>query len=373
MTDEHKSVSCKCKHMKEGFSLVEVIVAVVLLALLAVPILAYFTNAAVSSSRGKNTQKANMAAQTIVEDLNSCDTFEQIEEKISAPSTGGAVSAWSVSSPYSATTKTMELERDITVDDYTYHAVVTLDYKGDSDSYTSTSNRFNSYDEPELKEVYSKNNVVYAESDQEDEALSQFLYENPTTAAADIREGMTRTIRMTVSEGTSGAVPVYNISAWYTYEYNGSSYDASLGNNQLQVAKEFDDRVENNIYFFYNLTTKMNKEISVSTADKKEKISFDFDTSISQQEAEKLNIYFVCQKPKPDTSSGYELTMTGTGFFDKANYFTNGFKLNSVASQIVQSRFATGEIKRIAKVTVDVYDQSGSTDSLVHLETSKGE
>ena len=45
---------------KEGFSLIEVIIAVALLALMALPILAYFTNAAVTTSRGKNTDRKSV-------------------------------------------------------------------------------------------------------------------------------------------------------------------------------------------------------------------------------------------------------------------------------------------------------------------------
>ena len=70
--------------MKEGFSLVEVIIAVALLAFMALPILAYFTNAAVTTSRGKNSQKATMAAESVLEELNSFDTLEQMEEYLKA-------------------------------------------------------------------------------------------------------------------------------------------------------------------------------------------------------------------------------------------------------------------------------------------------
>lgn len=45
------------KSMKEGFSLVEVIVAIAVLALLSLPILAYFSDASVFTSRGKHTRR----------------------------------------------------------------------------------------------------------------------------------------------------------------------------------------------------------------------------------------------------------------------------------------------------------------------------
>ena len=68
------------KREHEGFSLIEVIIAMAILAILSMPILAYFSNAMVSTSQGRDTHKASMVAQSVVEELNSCATFEQIEK-----------------------------------------------------------------------------------------------------------------------------------------------------------------------------------------------------------------------------------------------------------------------------------------------------
>lgn len=346
--------------MKPGFSLVEVIIAVTLLALLAVPILAYFTNAAVSSSRGKNTQKANMAAQTVLEDLNSCDTFEQIEEKITEPDASGVPSPWKQKQAYDSTSRTMELERNITVDGYTYQAVVRLDYKGDSDTYTSLTDRFNNYDEPLLQEVYSKNNVVFAEKDQEEEALSEFLYANPTKKKTDIQASMNRSICLTMQKEMQNGVELYQVAGYYHYTYNGASYDAYLDDTKIQASQL------NNMYFFY--------KAMAGHGDQPEQIQINYDPSVDLAAAQKFKVYFVCQKPKP-TGLNYKLEFSGSGNYTQSTYYTNEIPatLSSYKDNLIDSKFGSDPIKRIAKITVDVYDQSASTDSVVHLETSKGE
>ncbi len=341
--------------MKPGFSLVEVIIAVVLLALLAVPILAYFTNAAVSSSSGKNTQKANLAAQTVLEDLDACDTFEQIEEKITDPDPSGAASPWQIKTPYDDTAKAMELERDIEVDDYTYHAVIKLDYN----EYTGLTDRFNNYDEPQLKEVYAKTNIVFAEGDQEEEALSEFLYSNPTKSKADIKSAMKREIHFSLKKESSGTANVYQAAGFYRYTYGSESYDAYLDNTKIQS-----DQLEN-VYFFYNVMD--------GHENSDEEIRVNYDMNVDFGDAGKLNVYYICQKT---TTLGlnYKLHFNGSGNYTQSKYFTNGITTNlaSYKDDFVEPKFDSGKIKRIAKVTVDVYDKSSSSKSVVHLETSKG-
>ena len=345
---------------KPGFSLVEVVIAVTLLALMAVPILAYFTNAAVSSSRGKNTQKANMAAQTVLEDLSACDTFEQIEKKITEPDASGAASPWIEKQAYDSTSGTMELERNITVDGYTYRTVVQLDYKGDSDTYTSLTGRFNNYDEPLLQEVYSKNNVVFAEKDQEEEALSEFLYTNPTKKKDEIKQDMDRTICLSLQTETQSGVKLYRVAGYYHYTYNSESYDAYLDDTKIKA-----DQLQN-MYFFYKAMD--------NHTDEAEQVQINYDPLVDLAAAQKLKIYFVCQKPKP-SGLNYKLEFSGAGNYTQSMYYTNKIPatLSTYKDDLIDSKFGTGPIKRIAKITVDVYDQSASADSVVHMETSKGE
>ncbi len=378
-----------CYRMKEGFSLVEVIIAISILVILALPILAYFTNAAVFSSRGKSTQKANLAAQTVVEDLNACDTLDQVETGLSA--TGAAVLAgkWSVVSAYDTTTKTMELKReDIEIDSNKYTAKVKLDYNGVSSVYRAVGGtvEYNLFNAPALSTVYSDNNVVFAESgrvnasnefvsEQEDEAVSNFLYTHPAQSSATIKSGMTRVMHLTLTEKTYGSttLKLYEITAYYEYTYDGETSQVYLGRQEIRQ-----DKLEK-IYLFYN--TRKNH------IDEEEKIYFDVPTGT---DLSAINVYFVCQQdPATGTTpassvpahANYKVLLTGTGNYTSVKKYYSNIDFSPSSGSVTRELSLTGKkfddpnnIKRIAKITVDVYDQSDATkETLVHLETSKGD
>lgn len=343
---------------RDGFSLVEVIIAVAILAIIATPILAYFTNAAVSTSRGRDTQKANMVAQSVMEEVKSCDSFAQVEQNLVAASG----SAWTITNVADIPTATNKgasvLNKNVTLDGVDYKAVVTLDY-----DYTAASTDeplYNDYSVPELKEIYSTSNVVLEETDQEDTALSNYLYSNKDKTRQDIRNNMSRTICMDVVKDKSNpSNPIYTIRGYYRYNYQGEDYDAIIKSTKIESSKL------RNIYLFYHLLQK--------NAAESVKVNYQ---GVSQTEAEKIQVYFICQKrTKEDGTfdepqSTYSLFVSGEGEYMKSQYFSNGKALSGVSGK---TEFVTSaRAKRIAKVTVDVYDPTDASKVLVSLHTSKG-
>ena len=78
----------------QGFSLIEVILAVAILALVTLPIINYFTYSGLRTADGRDKQSATVVAENVLDELNSYDNFEQIENIASS----GAVDAasWTV-------------------------------------------------------------------------------------------------------------------------------------------------------------------------------------------------------------------------------------------------------------------------------------
>ncbi len=354
---------------KEGFSLIEVIIAVAILAVLSMPILAYFAHASVAASDGKDTHRATIVAQSVAEELNGCETFEQIEEKLVS---GGSVSAssWTVDSPYDASAKKTSLTKKVTEDGYTYQAKVTIDYNYETKDASGNNidvngdkidAQYNGYAMPELKEVYADTNVVLSETDQADTAFSNFLYSNPTKSETEIKNNMVRTLCLSVHKKNAD---VYNVRGYYLYRYtnNGKTYtySADVEDTEIEISKL------ENIYFFYNI-------IQDNAA---ESVEVDFDSSITQAEAEKIHVYFVCQKEVKKPKTGYSLNFdTSHGQAAWAAYYTNGVPTNLAASSEMIQHDSSG--KRIAKIIIDVYDESETSftelNRITHLETSKGE
>lgn len=342
---------------REGFSLVEVIIAVTMLAIIAVPIVAYFTNAAVFTAKGKNTQSAGAVAQSVMEELNSCESFEQIEDKLKV-ATG---SAWQVDTKADIPTSTSKdasvLSKDVTLDGSTYKTKVTVDYDYTGD--TPEQPKYNDYQVPQLKEVYADTNVVLEETDQEDMALSHFLYRHKEMTKSTIRGMLSRMLCMDLTkDSTDPANPIYQIRGYYQYRMQGDSdvYEAEVKGTKIEVSKL------NNIYVLYQLLKK----------DTPEEIKLTYN-GVSQEEAGKINVYYIYQKQTENPTSTYCLTVRAdsSGEFAKSRYYSNGVPINGAVTGVTD--FVTVKnAKRIAKITVEVYDPVDTTKVLATMQTSKG-
>lgn len=76
----------------EGFSLVEVVLALTILALVTLPIINYFTYSSVKTIDGRERQTATMAAEDVMDELNSYSDVEQIANLVATatPSAGAS-------------------------------------------------------------------------------------------------------------------------------------------------------------------------------------------------------------------------------------------------------------------------------------------
>lgn len=367
--------------MRDGFSLVEVIIAVTILAILTLPILAYFTNASVSTSKGKNTQRANLAGETVMEELNAVESFEKLETTPDPSATSGP--DWNVS--VDNTNRTATVTQDITLDGFQYHVIATVDYNYATKD-GSGKDSYNAYKIPELKEVYSPNNVVLEETDQAETALSEYYYENQSQNKTSILNNMKRVLCVDVEETTDAGRAIYWIRSYYKFFYGGDKKEFTIRESKIEKDKL------NNIYIFYKV---LNHSI------KSEKAEVRFVNFSDSEDIKKLNLYYVLQdtpativdssvkKPTDyvldinSTSTGSDnpepVDITTVGSYNNAYYFSNGIQKASTSPVINfdSSVVARTEGKRIAGITVDVYEyRSGSSypesERLVRLKSSKG-
>lgn len=377
--------------MKEGFSLVEVIIAIVLLALMSLPVLIYFTNAAVTTSRGRDTQKAEMAAESVMEELGSFDTPEQIEDYVRAyvsapPADDPANGTWNgYTEANSAGAAPAVLEkRDIEVDGSKYRAKVELEYDyptGGGSGYTNP----NLKEMPEFKEVYAGENAVVEEADQQERAVSHFLVNHTGETQLSVAQKLSREIYLDIQE--SGGV--YYVKAYYNYVYDGNagdSYEALIANTKVKDLK--------NVYFFYNRIQYDRDDESTIVNNVEEYVHVTSGTSSTdiadrqkyQEAMGKLNVYLVCQKSSDEMTLGsfstefmtsYRLKFTMDTEAQKATYYTNldPAKVSSSGATVKKGVVESRQRRRIAKVTVRIFDAADDSYSqeLARLESSKGE
>lgn len=419
-----------------GFSLIEVMLAVVILALVTLPIINYYTYSSVQTIEGRERQTATMVAEDAAEELKAYSNFDQISEVIStgtpAPTatplsatdtynvrvyyrysylvpTGATVTQADIkaglsrvvcmhvddgtsvlSSPTSVTPtpaasptatpviedgpweidtdplseypavasaspEPMNLKKKIKVNGFDYLAKVHMDFDTyDSDTQTidgaDIDSEYNDYYIPKPEEVYAETNVVAAEDDEVDVAVSEIY----TDVMSDGFPGGTVTKEVTVE--------------------------------MTEIRK---DKLKN-IFVFYK---------PAWDAARTEYFEITFGAGISQTEMDKMNFYLTYQNvagvTPPDASSigTYKLKMVNSPSVGYTNVYSNlnrpahpdnsigveGFTLQTNSRGKFDSYVKKEKTRRIGKIYVDVFDYDASKtnydadDPIAHVESTFAE
>ena len=263
----------------QGFSLIEVILAVAILALVTLPIINYFTYSGLRTADGRDKQSATVVAENVLDELNSYDNFEQIENIASS----GAVDAasWTVVPDPSDPTKFTytDLTKKVQLNGYDYEAKVHITYTDhttsdgktydtgyDSNTVTKDTNEaitseFNDYEIPNPNRIYGKESVVAKEEDQLDRAISYFLTNEATdsntffTKYNLIKDKLDRRLAIHL-EYKDGDPDIYRVKVSYLYELNGANISPNIENGVYEAPLEISEVKREslkNIYVFYNL------------------------------------------------------------------------------------------------------------------------
>lgn len=404
---------CLSKWLKEddGFSLVEVVLAVVILALVTVPIINYFTYSALRTVDGRDKQTATIAAENTIEELNSYSNYGQIEE-LTKTKSDPSKQVWKKSSSPASDELHTYMERELKLNDFLFQAKVKIDYGiYDTDTKAVKNNekigegsgdltdpKYNDYEIPKPSEVYSSSNVVAVEDDEIDMALSEFyttlnaetpapngasVGKPPTINMATIRDGLDRTICIDVDykDLTDANCKVYTVRVYYLYEFLKNKFEVTLQKTDIET------KSLENIFLFYKMLRGdvVNEKVRVRMGD-----------TIPDEDIEKLGIYFALQEdPIPSSYTLKRVTtiddVSTNGKEMLASYYTNGdvnhpisatdFNVQPIppsSSGGFRSPFVKRErSKRIGRITVDIYEKApGGTlgsEAVAHMETTIGE
>lgn len=360
------------KKSREGFSLIEVIVAVAILAIVSIPILMYFTNAAIESAHGKRDQAADMAAQSVVEEIDAMEDFTglmDMQSKLDKLSGGWTAGVSPTPDPaYPAATAPPAdqhvLMKSIKIDDNEYKARVTVDYTKTATDPTKNKNLYNNYDNPHIPNMYSPTSVVAEETDQK-MSIAYRLYKNrygkpfsgsPTDPdLVAILNAFQRWIAVDIKEdATDSDYLIVRVNERYTFDssvYGGTGMiDVTVKSSR--VKKGEDGNGLKNIYVIFNPMD--------ATRD-----HFVFDIA-GIDSGKKVDITFVAQKTDTITNlNDYNPTIASVG-----EYYRAYGNFGSFANGIV----ATGKDRRIANVKVEILwgtDADDSTDVLATSQTTK--
>lgn len=344
----------------KGFTLVEIIVAVTVLAILALPILSYFTNAAIFSAKGKDKQRSQMAAQSVLEEMSGYTALKQIKALTADPTSGWqnvSVSA----NPY-------EMQKNITIDNTPYKARVTFDYsKYNAATITGGAigtAEFNDYDVPKIRALWSTDtSVAYEEEKHRQEAINYYkLYfehsQNVALSDGQVKDILNRITFVRIDPvGTDKAeLEVYNL-----YSVSSASTLTGPAYKQMIFSEEVEKSTLGRVIVLY-------KPFAVE----EERMSLVIDNSLGYDRSN-FNICFVCQATS--VSSSYHIKCTSSS--SEYNFFTNlKIPVNGIPAGYLKEFVLKEKDERFADITVKLYKQNETslTDAncLATIHSAKG-
>lgn len=238
-----------------GFSLVEVMMAVAILALVTLPIINYFTYSSVQTIDGRERQTATMAAEDVMEELKAYSNHDQIARLIMTPDPAATPTpdpdpfATPTAAPASATPAVtmdpdevwledtaplarytaspsaspapIDIMRYVKVNNSKYLAKVHFDFDTyDSDTKTvsgsAVSAEYNDYYVPNPTEVYAADtNVVADEDDEVDTAVSS-MYTDLVATKTDVPV-------VTPPAMAGPTTDTYVVRVYYRYQFDYAS------------------------------------------------------------------------------------------------------------------------------------------------------
>ena len=379
-----------------GFSLIEVVLAVAILALVTLPIINYFTYSGLRTADGRDKQSATVVAEDVLDELNSYDDFTQIENIASS----GAVGAdkWTVvpdpSNPVKFTYT--DLTKKVKMNNVNYEAKVHITYTDhttaegksyhtgyDSNTVTKDTNsaidsEFNDYKIPSPDHIYGKENVVAKEEDQIDQAVSYFLTNENTESTSFftkynlIKDKLLRKIAIDIRE-KDGDPDSYSIKVSYLYELNGANVSPNIKNGVYEVPLEISEvkkETLKNIYVFYNLRDDYDND----------SLRLTFGSEITENDIAKIKFYMcgLTNSECTDRKMNYKFALAAGSdpLAHKCSFLFNGETetvLTAKKEDGPDVEFVPKENrKRIGAIEVSVYEEGGG-DPLAVLNTTISE
>lgn len=355
----------KEKLNNSGFSLVEVLIAIVILAIISLPVLSTFSNAARINAKARRTENANTAINNIVEEarITSIDNLADGEGKYNYQTLGTS------SNTYLVADKGKQYFTGVDGEKY----FIRTRFNGNpynssaaaSAGNLKTNNDINSAGISVYADITASNSYVYRDDSADAEAIKYFSGLNKTAVS---RTDISKTIDVTISiKEKSSNYFTQDISINVTYKYikEAGKYPDYTDRSMDMVTWEFPAHVTGsgtstvytisgelkdnakNMYIFYTPyqgeavsgksytdTVTETEMTSGSVATERININYDYPASYSMTSADHvikdINVYLFEMEKVVDTS-----TVAGSPVYKKmatniSNVYING--VNAISS-----------------------------------------
>lgn len=350
-------------HPNAGFTLIEIVVSIGILALVSIPIMHYFTNSIRYSSMMEERQQATFLAQEITEGLLA-------ESRLILKSTnseGDIVYTVPYFTKSEWENRFIEVGVDkklvITATKNSYKVEVTIDNPDEGDDVQDLLDY----------RIDPLANVVHIDTTENTQAEFEFMgmhntyrfyHESEGVSPVDeetIRENMSRDIHIELNKETVGSENEYRLKISYDYKCSEvKSMNGSSGKWSIEVLNKTVEDLQDlrNIYLMYDWCD--GGDTVTLTSD------FDVD----------LRLYIICQQRTDGTGlPAYPLKVDKTHFEGTLSGYTNLVDSNGVFAS--SGSVFSGDAKSALVYTIHtkVYPKGDETgeDLLAEITTTKGE
>lgn len=376
---------------RKGFTLMEVLVSIALIGILFTPMLSFFSHSTQMNIKVKNVQRANTVAQSVMEEIRSYATIEDLAKAYSQ-NTDGTMEMWDetysneITSIYKADgtfnerSKYCFVKKDIVSDEKKYVARVEVD----PGQFTG-SGKPNNKTLPIISSLGSENTAIAIEEDETRNKILEFqrLHFNATGINLDedyIASKLQKIMKVEVSDEANNDMVHVRVYSEYTLttpitgcdsaQVGSDIYNGWMQQNQLK-----------GIYVFYSFDTSNNGTRAIM-----QKLEVDVDYSAPEHNGWDcgFTVYAICQGTKRVDIEDGEITsiddymnsnpsarvslaskahIKGSNFLDDNNtarIWTNVYSGDSIhypkrnMEEIVEQEF----IQRLSNVKVWIYNQS---------------
>lgn len=225
---------------KEGFSLIEVIVSMVLLSIIFIPITSGFIQSMKASEEAKIMQQANVTAQSIMEDFKNKPIDELYTHYPDHTPT-----------MFSSTDNTLTFKQNYKDDATGAKLVATITLSKDA---TSEIQDINNVEVPQIYDMSSPKNVVGVAATLPDWIVYDIMGKNPGKTETQVRNSFSTEYIIHIEDHSP--YPTVTIKAKYT-----SSLNPAYVIPQEDIAAKTMATDLENIYFYYEATN--NEKLTV--------------------------------------------------------------------------------------------------------------
>lgn len=371
-----------------GYSLIELLVAVVILAIIVIPVVQSFLVTMRTNQKAKMKEQATIAGQNVMEELKAADVETLLTSVTSLPGTS------ITKDPVSGGQQIVFTSEDIVVDNRTFQARVTMDSTSDVSVMTGDGkgvNEITDYNRETLTQLYgmdTSQDAFYMQPEEQDAQMAAEL-------GCDI-DALEREITVYVDKEDDGTT-VVEIETKYSDSVNGLEMFTTPRKQCIYISKNSNAELRNVYLLFrplYNGLGRARETITICNEDllpvqvylvqqnRDPAREIGYKVNIQVQDTNRTEFYKdgaldIVTAVRTNLTEGQQNIRYSIGnslsFYDSIDLDDGSGAVTYSAKQMTDCKGLAGEMagERVYKTKVEVYEKGDAGNVLVTLTSTK--